>query len=211
MFSLPAAAQQAAPAPATPPTTTAAPPTEAAPAAPAAPAAAEPSTEADKPRFRWGISPFGGPLLYSGNSGGAGGIDVRFGVQWNKLLGFYAQPALLLGGGVSASSTGGSASAVALGGVGFLADVTLIDLFYLAAGPEILGGGSGAESASTTGVSAGAASGAFFSINARAGIALGSMKPDRRQAFILGLDFRSIFVPGGAAVMPGIALGYESF
>jgi hypothetical protein len=210
-FSIPATAlAQTPPAePAPPPPAAAAP----APAAPAAPPAQGEEQQEEKARFRWGISAIGGPILYSGSSAGAGGVDVRFGAQINKMFAVYGQPVLLIGGGASASvgGTNVSASALVLGGTGVLADITLGDLFYIAAGPELLGGAAGSSSSGTAGSSASASSGAFFSVAARTGFALGSMKPERRKAFTIGLDFRAIFTPGDPVVAPLIALGYESF
>ena len=169
-------------------------------------AAAEPGM-----RFRWGLSAMGGPILYSGASSGGGGLEVRVGAQINNLFGVYAQPVFMVGGGASAGTTGASVSALALYGAGALADVTRADLGYIAAGPEILAGGAGSSSAGTGTASASASSGAFFSIAARAGLVLGPKKPERRKGFQLGVDFRTVFTPGAATLMPFLALGYESF
>ncbi len=160
-------------------------------------------------RFRWGISVGGGPLL-GGLEGGAGGIDARFGMQLDPLLGIYGQPVLLVGAGASADAEGASASGLVAAGVGVLGDITLADFFYLAAGPELLLGEFGAAEASTDSLSAEAASGVFFSIAARAGIAIGSMEPTGRSAFTIGLDMHMVFV-ADVAVMPMVFLGYESF
>lgn len=191
------------------------------PAAPAAPGAAvspgtpaeapaKPKTEEESARFRWGISGYGGPLS-GGLSGGAGGIDTRFGAQITNMFGVYAQPMLLLGAGANASATGASASGIALYGVGVLGDVTLADLIYLAAGPELLFGAMGAASASTTGASASGSTGPYLSLAARAGLALGSVKPNRRKAFTIGLDLRTVLNPGDPVITPCLALGYDSF
>lgn len=176
-------------------------------------ATAKPPQEESSSRFRWGISAGGGPIV-GGYDGGAGGIDARFGVQLDQLLGFYAQPVALVGAGVSADADGGSAAGLAAVGVGALADVTLINLIYLALGPELLFGEFGAAEVNVNdagaSASAEAASGVFFSIASRAGIALGSMEPTGRSAFAIGLDMHIVFV-GDVAVMPMIFLGYESF
>jgi hypothetical protein len=191
-------------------------PAPAAPAAPAAGAAAAPAPTAGQPeetpgRFRWGISALGGPYFYNGASGGLGGVDVRIGYQLNGDLAIYGQPSLMIGGGAKAGASGASASALAFYGIAALADYTLADMVYLAAGPEILAGGTGASEVSTTGGKASASSGAFFSVAARAGLALGSKKPERRKAFTIGLDFHCTFVTGGPLIVPAVALGYEAF
>lgn len=174
-------------------------------------AAAEPVAEPEpsESRFRWGISGAGGPLM-GGYSGGAGGIDARFGWQFDSLFAVYAQPALLLGAGASANVEGASATGLALYGFGALADVTLGDLFYVAAGPELLFGGIGEASASSTSASASGATGPFFSMAARAGFAFGSKRPDRRSAFTIGLHMHAVFA-NETAILPLVALGYESF
>lgn len=173
--------------------------------------AAEPvdEPEVSTSRFRWGISGAGGPLM-GGYSGGAGGIDARFGWQFDSLFGLYAQPMFLLGAGASADVDGASATGMALFGVGALADATLGDLFYVAAGPELLFGAIGEASASSTSASASGAEGPFFSLAARAGFAFGSKRPDRRSAFTVGLHLHTVFA-NEAAILPLVALGYESF
>jgi len=209
------AADDAAPAPAAP----AAP--AAAPAAGAPAPAGEAAAEAEPgSRFRWGISALGGPVIYGGGGGthGGGGVDLRFGAQINNMFAVYGQPVFLVSGGQTVSAGAGGASvsqsAFIFGGVGVLGDVTLADLVYLAAGPELMAIGGGGVSAtsgaggSSSSVSAG--TGTFFSVAARAGLALGSVKPTRRKAFTIGLDFRAIFT-SNVTVAPLVALGYESF
>lgn len=165
--------------------------------------------EPSESRFRWGISGAGGPLM-GAYSGGAGGITTRFGWQVDSLLGFYGEPLLLVGAGASADVEGASATGIALYGLGAMADLTLGDFFYLAAGPELLLGAIGEAETSTTGASAEASTGPFFSLATRAGFALGSVRPNRRSAFTIGLDMHVVFA-SEVAIMPLIALGYEAF
>lgn len=183
-------------------------PAEAAPADAAPPAEAAPSDEVvgEYPRFRWGISFMGGPLV-GGVHGGAGGTDLRFGAQISDLLGIYLQPVALIGGGVNTSVANAGGEVLAVAGAGVLADFTFINLFYGAIGPEIVYGGIG--SAGTAGASATA--GTFFSLATRLGIALGSTTPEHKKRFTLGLDMHIVFVPGNVTVMPMIALGYDKF
>lgn len=191
-------------------------------AAPAAPAIAtgQTPTPAEKPaeqaeeatRFRWGISGYGGPLM-GGLSGGSGGVDARFGAQITNMLGVYAQPVLLLGAGADASVNGASLSGIALYGSGVLGEVTLADLVYIGVGPELLFGAMGSASASTSTASAKASgsTGPYLSVAARAGFAFGSMRPNRRKAFTIGLDMRTVFNPGDPVIVPCLALGYDAF
>lgn len=165
--------------------------------------------EPSESRFRWGISGAGGPLM-GGYSGGAGGITTRFGWQLDSMLGFYGEPLLLLGAGASADIEGASATGIALYGLGAMADITLGDFFYIAAGPEVLLGAIGEASAGGMTASAEAATGPFFSLATRAGFALGSVRPNRRSAFTIGLDMHVVLAEE-VAIMPLIALGYEAF
>lgn len=90
-------------------------------AAPDAASPEEPPTGAPQPdektfaqRFPWGFSGMGGPLT-GGYTGGAGGVDARFGAQLSETPGIYGQPVLLLGAGAAASATGAVVPLVALG------------------------------------------------------------------------------------------------
>jgi hypothetical protein len=170
-----------------------------------------PQPEPATARFRWGISAAGGPVL-GGFSGGAGGIDARFGAQLNRYFAIYAQPVLLVAAGASSNASGASGTAIGLYGVAALADLTLGDLFYVAAGPELLAGGVGTASASTNGTTRkdSASTGPFFSVAARAGFAFGSQRPTRRKAFTVGLDLHTIFT-GEVVVLPLLAVGFEAF
>ncbi len=167
----------------------------------------------EKGRFRWGISALGGPLFTGGGSGGVGGVDVRLGAQINRMIGVYAQPVALIGAGASSGVAGSSASALVAGGIGVLGDFTFGDIFYVAAGPELMSATGGGSSVSVGGVnqSTSAYAGTFFSVAARTGLVLGSMKPERRKAFQIGLDFRMIFTSGDPTIVPLLALGYEAF
>lgn len=170
----------------------------------------DPMEEPEQSRFRWGIAANGGPMM-GAYSGGAGGLDARFGMQLSSLLGLYAQPRLMVGAGASADANGASATGLALYGMGAMVDATLADMFYVAGGPEVLIGGVGSATASNNAAgSASASSGAFFSMAGRAGLALGSTGPARRRAFTLGLDMHVMFA-GGTTFFPMVALGYESF
>jgi len=169
----------------------------------------EPLEDEGSSRFRWGITALGGPLM-GGYKGGAGGLDLRFGMQLNSLLGFYVQPVFLVGAGATASSTGASATGMVLAGAGALVDFTLADLFYVAGGPELLTGGIGSASATNTSSSASGSTGPYFSLAFRTGFAFGSKNPDRRKAFVIGLDTRVVFADK-VALLPMISLGYEAF
>lgn len=85
--------------------------------------ALEPEAKDPEGRFRFGISAMGGPMT-GAYEGGAGGLDVRLGYQFNNTLGLYAQPVGLVGAGGSIHMDGARASGLALTGVGFLLEVT---------------------------------------------------------------------------------------
>jgi len=198
-----AAAQPAAPPPGAPP-----------PAAPQTPR----EDDEEATRFRWGISGYGGKYFVNGTGGGIGGIDARFGAQINRMIGVYASPILMIGAGAAVSAGPGTAStnvsAVVLWGTGVLADFTFNDLFFVAIGPELLRGAAAQASqkvdSTSASQSASAETGTFFGIEARAGVALGSMKPNKRKAFTIGLDLHTIFT-SKVTVVPVLALGYDMF
>ena len=152
----------------------------------------------------------GGPML-GGLSGGAGGLDARFGAQISRMLGVYAQPVFIVGAGTASNETSASASLLAVYGVGALADFTFADLLYVAGGLEVLLGGLASASANVNGEASGqAVTGPFFSIPVRVGVVLGHKGPERRKGFTIGLDMRAVFAPQ-IAVLPLLALGYEAF
>ncbi len=165
----------------------------------------------ERARFRWGLSFFGGPYFFNGSMGGVGGASVRAGAQITNLFGVYAQPVALLGGGASVSSTNTSASALVLGGIGVLGDITLGNVFFVGGGPEFLGGVAGSSSAGTSGTAVNASEGVFFGLTARLGFALGHVEPHRRRCFTIGGDFHLVITPGGPVIVPLVAMGYDFF
>lgn len=185
---------------------------------PAGPMAPPPEGGEDEMRFRWGISGFGGKYFVNETGGGIGGVDARFGAQINRMIGVYGSPILMIGAGAAVksgpSSASTSVSAVALYGVGALVDFTFVDMVYVAVGPEILRGAAAqaATQASTSGAgsSASGEAGTFFGVEARAGLAFGSMKPNKRKAFTIGLDIHTIFT-SKTTFVPVLALGYDAF
>jgi hypothetical protein len=172
--------------------------------------AGQPDAGEFKSRFRWGITGGGGPMI-GGYTGGGLGVDARFGMQVSEMLGVYAQPSVFVFIGALADDTNADVTAGAVYGLGALGDLTLGDLFFLAAGPEILMGAIGSASVNADGSTAEAASGPFFSIAARTGFVFGRKGPDRRSGFSVGLDLHAVFAGGETAIPVMIFLGYESF
>ncbi|MFO0676582.1 MAG: hypothetical protein U0169_08615 [Polyangiaceae bacterium] len=200
------AAPAAAPADPAAPTTLAPPPAPGATPVAGATAPAEGGSEDPDfkgARFRWGISPIGGALMSGGATAGGGGIDLRFGAQITRMFGVYAQPVAIIGG--SSGAAGGSATV--MGGNAVIADFTFADMVFVGVGPEVLGGAS--ASAGTAG--AAASSGVNFSLAARAGVILGSQKPERRRGFLIAFDMRTIFTAGSPTITPMLGLGYETY
>ena len=163
------------------------------------------------PRFRWGLSFEGGPFFFGGSTGGIGAVTVRAGAQINRLFGVYAQVGAFGGGGGAISSTDTSVEVIAAASLGVLAELDLGDVFYIAAGPELMAGEAGADSAGSGGASVSESAGAFFSITGRLGVVLGKIRPERRKGFQLGIDFHTIITPGGVVLTPMLSLGAEAF
>jgi hypothetical protein len=172
--------------------------------APAAtpPAAGDTSaTVTDGFRFRFGVS--GGVGFFTAaNETGPGkvsctyyGADLRFGGQINNLLGVYAQPTL---GYYTTSDVGGLAAGGLLG-VALVADVTLIDHFFVGAGLgyTIYNNPSGLTPILRVG-----------------GYPLMSHSDEkaRRKGLMVGMDLRFTSLEGlKTIVMPTFNLGYEAF
>lgn len=156
---------------------------------------------ADGARFRFGIS--GGPSFFKikddfGNSASLtyGGMDLRFGVQVNDMIGVYAQPVL---GFYNAPAGGALATGGLLGSV-VAADVTLIDHFFV-------GGGFGYHIYNNPG-------GPSLLFRAGAYPLMGRSKEKvRRKGLMLGADVRVTFIGEGIKpiLMPSFNLGYEAF
>lgn len=143
-------------------------------------------------RFRFGIAGGAGILSTSGVSLTYGGMDMRFGAQINDLIAVYAQPqmgyysakGIVVGGGLLGASV--------------VADVTLLDHFFVGGGVgyAILNNPSGAE------------------LHLRAGgypISVRSKEKIRRKGLMLGADLRLHFVQGLTFVAPTFNIGYEAF
>jgi hypothetical protein len=175
-----------------------------------------PPADPDKTRFRWGISGVGGKYFVDSLSGAIYGIDLRFGAQFNSVMGIYGAPVLLVGAGVEATSnaagttTTAKTSAIALYGVGAVFDYTIADIAFVAAGPEIIAGAGGAVAVSNSTSNTSGEAGTFFGLTARAGLALGSIEPARRKCFTIGVHLHTIFMHK-TTVIPLLALGYDAF
>lgn len=156
---------------------------------------------ADGARFRFGIS--GGPAFFKikddfGNSASLtyGGMDLRFGVQVNDMIGVYAQPVL----GFYNAPAGGALATGGLLGTVVAADVTLIDHIFV-------GGGFGYHIYNNPG-------GPSLMFRAGAYPLMGRSKEKvRRKGLMLGADVRVTFLGDGLKpiLMPSFNLGYEAF
>lgn len=191
--SAPSAAEAAAPAEAPAPTTAAA-------ATPAAAAGDTNKLVLDGPRFRFGVS--GGAGFFTAAPEGSStsisctyfGADLRLGAQINDLIGVYAQPTL----GYYTADVGVLAAG-GLVGMAVVADVTIIDRFFVGAG---IG---------------------YTVYNSPAGITpilrIGgyplmshSDQKARRKGLMLGADLRFTSLEGlKTIVMPTFNVGYEAF
>jgi hypothetical protein len=178
---------------------------------PPAPAAATATAPADAPvatetdpggRVRWGIGAgagmhFGIPYPVFGMQ-----LKGRVGYQITNLFGAYLDIGgdFGVGGQVTASQMGGSASATGLGHffVQALAEIILADLFYVAGGGGIAYGGLGIlgvdASANSGGIGAIAQGGVSPAFDVKLGLAFGKPKPGsfRRGGFNLGIDAQMV-------------------
>jgi hypothetical protein len=102
----------------------------------------------DSVRFRGGVDLTGGGIFLNGVGVGLVGVDAQLGVQLNNLIGIYAEPHLVFGGGSYANATGLDGVVGATGMIDFTFDriqvgagagfaYTGVNNFY--ASPEIEG------------------------------------------------------------------------
>jgi hypothetical protein len=202
-----AQAQEAEPTglpPATAAPAVAATPVPAAPAAPPAPAAAGGDTSSvvtDGPRFRFGVAA-GLGFFTAQSEVGPGkvsctyyGGDLRLGAQINDLFGVYVQPTL----GYYTADVTYVFAVGGLVGLAAVADVTLIDRFFLGAGIgyTVYNNPAGVTPILRVG---------GYPLMSR------SEQKARRKGLMLGADLRFTNIEGlKTIVMPTFNLGYEAF
>ena len=185
-------------------------------------------TEENAGRFRGGVSGnlgafVPGPIVLLGAEG-------RFGYQINDMLAAYGGIGAMagLGFGVGVSDTGGSGTISLGAALAFNAmfEATFANVFFVAAGPQILWGSFVSESIyadtqAATGVTASVFSGILPGLKARIGVGFGKEQPSRRKQFTLAFDASLMFgqrylvvnnvTPNGEAnvlVEDGIAVGF---
>ncbi len=199
------------------------PPSEPAPA----PAASEPSAAEAPPPMT--VSHAKGMRLRFGASAGIGASlnptavvfagEGRIGWQLTQMLGAYVAVSDLggIGIGVTANSSGGSASITGIGYYRFalVGEATFFDRLFVAAGPALVDGAWASVTAggSSTSASAGATTvqGVFPALNARLGVGFGHANDSgRRTGFNLMLDAAAIFSNGGVTLVPMLMFGFES-
>lgn len=159
---------------------------------------AEKPPEAQGPHLRWAAHVGGGPWILPGSTGGFGGVGLQLGVQINELVGVYYSGFAGVGGGASVDENSASASAGGIVQNAVMADVTLLDIFQVGAGPSLDYLGMALANGNSNGTaSASAAAGVYFGLNARAGLALGGSGPGARGRFMVGLEVHPTFVGSG--------------
>ena len=185
-------------------------------------------TEENAGRFRGGVSGnlgafVPGPIVLLGAEG-------RFGYQINDMLAAYGGIGAMagIGFGVGVSDTGGSGTVSLGAALAFNAmfEATFANVFFVAAGPQILWGSFVSESIyadtqAATGVTASVFSGILPGLKARIGVGFGKEQPSRRKQFTLAFDASLMFgerylvvdnvTPTGEAnvlVKDGIAVGF---
>ncbi len=182
--------------------------------------AAPPPAAESQMRFRIGISG-GGGVFIPGTIVTFQTPSFRIGMQINELLGVYADTGLTWGFGFGASSTSTSASvsvaAVGYWHAGLAGELTFGDMFFVAAGPMIAGGGwtSLGEYVDASGnaqIGAVAAGGYMPGAIVRLGVGFGAPKATgRRNQFTIAIDTKIMFTTvtsasvgtGGTAVKTG--------
>ncbi len=149
----------------------------------------------DRARFRGGVSGQVGAYFLRDEVLGLVGVQGRLGAQIMDEFGIYATPGVQLG-----ASRDGGLGRVSLG---VIPELTLGDLWFLGAGPEVFAiGGLGDDSFKRP---------YYVAARLRTGFAFGRKRPGRRHAFTLAFDGQVDFYERKVGVAPTIALGYDAF
>lgn len=155
----------------------------------------------DGVRFRGGIALSAGLESVSDDfdnsvSGLMVGVDGRIGVQLNDLLGFYAQPHLSFGS-LSTAGAGGLSGFTGTFTVAAMAEVTLVDRFFVGAGfgYGVLNNPSGP----------------MFQARVGGYPLMGRGEGARRKGLMVGVDLRTIFASGLTGILVLGSVGYEAF
>ena len=151
----------------------------------------------DRARFRGGVSAQIGGYIIEDTGLGLFGIQGRLGAQIIDEFGIYATPGFQLG-----ASTEGALARVS---IGVIPELTLGDLWFIGAGPEVFAAAGIDDELDVFG-------GAYLiAARLRTGFAFGSKRPGRRHAFTLAFDGHVDFYDGKVGVAPTVALGYDAF
>jgi hypothetical protein len=155
----------------------------------------------DGARFRFGVAGGFGFFTAASEVGNAEvsckyyGADLRLGAQINDMFGIYAQPTL----GYYTADTGGTLAAGGLLGAAVVADVTLIDRFFVGGGLgyTIYNNPSGLTPMLRVG---------GYPLMSR------SDEKARRKGLMLGMDLRFTSLEGLKTIVhPTFNIGYEAF
>lgn len=150
----------------------------------------------DTPRFRFGVAGvLGGTTVPDADfSGWLVGMDFRFGLQLNDLIGIYAQPHFSGGSGTERGISGGYGVVVGTVNV----DFTLFDFVSFGAGVGygVINNPSGPALHFRA---------AVYPVSGR------SVVDNRRRGLMIGFDLRTIFTELGTGIQYTGGIGYEAF
>lgn len=153
--------------------------------------------EEDRARFRGGVSAEIGAYRIDGETLGLFGLQGRLGVQIRDWIGLYAAPSFQFGFG--------EWDVMGRVGLGLVPELTVGDLFFIGAGPELFAAAGVTDEHGVFGTAAN------IGVLGRAGFAFGSKRPGRRHAFTLAGDVRIDFYRNDLGVAPTLSLGYDAF
>jgi hypothetical protein len=170
----------------------------------------------DRGRFRFGLTFGGGYMTIATDLGSfTGGHflgEVRAGWQFNRLFGLYYQPGIIIGGGGGSTTAGSGWGGIAVQeNNSVLAELTLGNIFQLAAGPSFDWIASAIESVNTVspGASVYVGGGGAFGFDARIAATFNRGFFGRRRGFSISANLHSDFVPHGIYLYSSLGLGYE--
>lgn len=169
-----------------------------------------------RPRFRFGMSAFGGPTRVTGQDyqgGGFGGVSFRLGAQIDRIWGVYYQGQLSLGGYAYANTTDAAGVVFASWFNTLLVSAILVDRLELAFGPSLDSVASltfqvdaGTGDTDLYGLE-GSAPGAHFRV---AGM-LGPVNPafDRRSGFSIAFEVHPTFIDRHLLFTLALGIGFD--
>jgi hypothetical protein len=156
--------------------------------------------EVDSPRFRFGFT-IGGGGIVGQSAGVVAGAQIRLGVQFNEWVGLFYQGHGLGGAFIDAENAGAIGAALNT----LMVELLIFDTLHLGVGPSVDAGAFGVCNES----GCGGQTGAFFGIDGRVALTLGSHGIGSDSGFSISANVHPIFFDGFTLVTITGGIGGE--